>query len=252
MSNKQKGDKKLKGKSGGEKKKQEETPAPKIDWIDRLGSLLIDPERVFLKIAERVDWQIPITIMAVTIGCHLLTGIARSIVPMREFYGVYPPDFNTMMTPFMMQLMMLAIYIFGNWMVRTVVFWTVLRLDSTKTDFKKLMSLIGYAWFPHALFTLITTIPSAVSYETIPVMSLNLLALLPRTETFTVFHVIAEQIDLVFIWSLFLIATGIRVLTGKPLKKTIFYSVTYWILKLIFAVLLAGIGNSLMRGEPLQ
>ncbi|MBU4310028.1 YIP1 family protein [bacterium] len=208
--------------------------------IERIGGAVVSPKKTFEYLSSNPDWKGPFLLMLVSIfmGAGLMIMIFRN---MPAEIGV--PKV-VMLVGSIAGLVAVLIGLYLGWLIRTAFIYLFGNIAKGKARFYSLFSVVGYAWIPlfirSLLYTVVFTIRSpvgllscksgscatAMSAMRVPTNLAFFFPVQPTSPLFTLLN----QIDLFLFWGLALMVLGVFCVFKFNLKKSILIVFSYWIL----------------------
>lgn len=209
--------------------------------IERIGGAIVSPRKTFEYLSDNPDWKGPFLLMLVSI----LLGAGLVIMIFRNMPTEIGVPKAVMIIGSIAGLIGVTISLYLGWLIRTALIYLFGNIAKGKARFYSLFSVVGYAWIPlfirSLLYTVVLTIRSPVgllSYKSgscATAMSamrlpINLAFFLPSIEHTSPLFALLNQIDLFIFWSLALMALGVFFIFRFNLKKSILIVFSYWVL----------------------
>ena len=214
----------------------------------RLAEIILSPGRAFQGIAEQPEWVGPFFLILVSVLIGAVAAIGTVVQMVSPGMGGMPAAMR-LVTIIVVPLLTSAGVILGvyaAWFIRTGLIWLLARICGERTSFRRLLSVIGYAYLPDVLlggmlmacalaFGYLEVSPAGPSPVAMPT---SLAALLPGLGAGSQpLRYLLEDIEVFTLWSLILTAIGVQRAYGFGLRKAAVIVVLYWAL-----VLGAGMG----------
>ena len=205
-------------------------PQERINWLRRVGGILISPRVTLEEVAKRPDWVIP---------CMFLL-----IWPVSTVL-VYPSLSGGMILGLAIDLTIMA----GLWVVKSGVIWSLGRTPGDGTRFYSVLSVLGYALFPSTVNGLLGTILRLFNARFLAYTNTNLYFLLNRmgilktlyrgSHTWIiVLNATIGSISVFNLWSFYLVFLGVRSVFGFGVQKAAAFTFLYWIVHVAFFIIM--------------
>lgn len=199
---------------------------PLVRRGERLGGVLLSPDRVFQEVTGQPDWVGPffLILVSVLVGSIAMTG--KLLTEMGGTLGGMPGAVGMMMIG--MPLFVLAAMLVGGyagWFIRAGSIWIIARLSGERSLFYPLLSVVGYAFLPELLLGGIV-MACVVSFGEISISSMSsliastsLAGVLPALAGSSPMRALLGEIELFAIWSVVLTTVGVRRVYGVSIRK---------------------------------
>ena len=227
---------------------------------ERVGAVLIAPQRAFHGVTAEPDWVGPFFTV-------LVAGLILSVA----FISKVLPDVGSDMPGALRLPMMIGlpifIFLFGlvsslaGWTIRAGSIWIIARLAGKRAGFDSLFSVVGYAYIPQVLLAALDMAAAVgfgfVEFSVADISSsvppTSLLWLLPEgAVNAPVARSLAGQFELFALWSLALTIIGVQRVYAFNMSKAAAVVLLYWILEISiaagFVALMMGLQQLLVGG----
>ena len=233
---------------------------PLYSRSERVGAVIVAPQRAFQGVAAEPDWVGPFFAMLVA-GLVLSVGFIGKMLP--DIGDDFPGQLRL---PMMIGLPVF-IFLFGLvssvacWAIRAGAIWIIARLAGKHASYRSLFSVVGYAYIPQVLLAALV-MAGAVGFGFVEfsvadisnaVPPTSLLWLLPEgTVNAPVAKSLTAQIELFALWSLALTIIGVQRVYAFDMSKAAAVVLLYWILDIAaaagFVALMMGLQQLLVGG----
>lgn len=208
--------------------------------VERIGGAIVSPKKTFEYLANSPDWKGPFLLMLVSI----LLGMGLMIMIFRSMPAEIGVPKVVMIIGSTAGLIGATISLYLSWLIRTALIYLFGSITKGKARFYALFSVMGYAWIPlfirSLLYTVVFTIQpplgllscgsgschAAMSAMRVPT---NLAFFIPIEHISPLFALL-NQVDLFIFWSLALMVLGIFFVLKFNPKKSILIVTSYWVL----------------------
>ena len=211
-----------------------EQPQERINWLKRVGGILVSPGATLEEVAKRPDWVIPCIFL-------LIWPVFFALIYSSSLTG-------GMILGLAIDLAIMA----GLWAVESGVIWSFGRTPGGGTRFYAVLSVLGYAFFPMFVMGMLGTVLrlSETLYLLYGKLWINttlsfhlrrmgmLRTLYSGSPTWVItWSAIIDSIEIFNLWSFCLVLLGIRSVFGFGVWRAAAFTFLYWIVYVTFFII---------------
>jgi hypothetical protein len=215
-----------------------ETGSAPMSELSRLIGVFFEPKKAFADIAQRPRWIVPLLI-TIVFGAGYIYAFNRHIGWEPYLHRVFDTNPQVQRLPaeqreqvFQMQLRIVPIASIAGAVVfppvmflvgAAIALGIVKGLMGTPIRFKQAFSVFAYSWLPHAIYLVLSTVVMFVTRnpEDFDIQNgffSNPGAFMDPMTAPKFLRAVANNMDVFVIWTLLLIATGLKAAGGKKLS----------------------------------
>jgi hypothetical protein len=213
-----------------------ETPPQGMSEIGRLTGVFFEPKKAFADIAERPRWIVPLLLLMIAsfglVSLYSQKGVMRITVEQQmaknQQIQQLPPDQREQAIERAMKFSAIVYYAIPviipiMYLVMALVLWGIVSgMLSAPVRFKQAFAAVTYAQLPGLLVVIMSAIvlqlKNAADFNVQNPLMFNPGAFMDQQSSSKFIYSMATSLDLFTIWTLLLVATGLKAAAGKKLS----------------------------------